>query len=366
MRKVERNQWLRLYQLADKIKALKAWEWMGIQDCFGVMTNEMHEPCTVLFCNSESSGFDIRFMIGWKSFYDMVIHLAKPALQEPSFLLELRFVNLLFLESAQMGEHEQAVLDAIGRKPDAEGKSPVFRSFIPGYHPWQPDSHERDLLEDAMYQTLGMVLRVESNGDLLKPRFPHELLIREKRESGEWHDRWVRVKNPVNEEVEVSVEKRRIYALRGKPLLPITVQMDLILTSLAVQTLKNKRPQTTYVLLLVDVSSGKIYSGELMHATEGVPQMWGHIPERLLSIFEQMNGCPSTIELRSDRMANLMRPLSELLSFKMVRRERLSVLEYVAEGLNASLKGKEDDVLEEPPSDSPAKDVTATNSECDA
>jgi hypothetical protein len=62
------------------------------------------------------------------------------------------------------------------------------------------------------------------------------------------------------------------------------------------------------VLLAVNAESGLIVSGELFQATEGVAQMWAEIPGHLLQLFERIGGCPQTIEICGDRMANLLRP----------------------------------------------------------
>ncbi|NLF98573.1 MAG: hypothetical protein GX565_00315, partial [Lentisphaerae bacterium] len=98
------------------------------------------------------------------------------------------------------------------------------------------------------------------------------------------------------------------------------------------------RPQTAYVLLAVDAVSGMIIAEELFLATDGISRMWAAIPERLLALFKRLGGCPETIEIDCDRMANLLRPLGEFLPFKMVRRERLNALESAREKINAYMK----------------------------
>ena len=81
-----------------------------------------------------------------------------------------------------------------------------------------------------------------------------------------------------------------------------------------------------------------IIAEELFLATDGISRMWAAIPERLLALFKRLGGCPETIEIDCDRMANLLRPLGEFLPFKMVRRERLNALESAREKINAYMK----------------------------
>jgi len=239
-------------------------------------------------------------------------------------------------------EHEQAFLKRLRRPAGEAFSTPIFRSLIPGYHPWLPDEHERLLLETALYQTFGMAMRVEEDGSLLRTRFPDEILVRRQDGRGEWSDAWIKVKEVGDEEVDVHIESKRLNKVRSLSLQPVTLQMDLVFMPIRINPAGN-RPQTAYVLMVVDARSGFIVAGDLMQATDGIAKMWAQIPERLLELFEQLGGCPSVIEIGSDRMANLLRPLSELLPFKMVRRERLTALEKAREHISAYLTREGED-----------------------
>ena len=333
MTRQEKEQWKRLYGMAERLDQLDPWQWMGVADCFGLEIPGLVEPCFVVFGGQSKAFRNIRFLFGWKAFYDLVTRLADPSKQVATWLLEIRMIELLFVGEDLLFEHEQKLLGALKRTADDACGTPVFRSIIPGYHPWLPDARERDVLEAALYQAFGMAMRVESDGMLLKDRFPREILMRKQDPQGTWQDTWVPVKEVGDEEVEVRLESKRLKSIRALPLLPRTVQLDLVFTPLTVRP-DGQRPQTTYVLLAVDAQSGLIIAGDLLQATEGIAQMWAQVPERLLEIFEKIGGCPAMIEINGDRMANLLRPLGEFLPFKMVRRERLAMLEKARDTLS--------------------------------
>lgn len=329
----QRNQWRRLYALADKLDRMDPWEWMGATDCFGVEVPGLDEPCFVLFGGQSKAFRHIRFLLGWKAFYDLVTKLADPSKQVATWLLEIRMIELLFVSEDLLFEHEKVFLKKL-RRPVGEACSiPVFRSIIPGYHPWLPDEREVQLMEGVLYQTFGMAMRVEADSGLLRVRFPAEILVRKQDPAGEWHDAWVKVKDIGDEEVEVRIESNRLLALGRMPMQSLTIQLDLVFTPLKILP-DGKRPQTAYVLLAVDAKSGFILAGDLLQATDGIASMWAQIPERLLKIFERQGGCPEVIEIGNDRMANLLRPLSEHLPFRMVRRQKLGMLENAREHLS--------------------------------
>ncbi len=336
----EKAQWQRLYAMAERLDQLDPWQWMGVADCFGIEVPGWDEPCFVVFGGQSKSFRNVRFLLGWKAFYDLVTRLADATKQVPTWLLEIRMIELLFVSADLLFEHEQALLKILKRPADAACATPVFRSIIPGYHPWLPEERERDLLEAVLYQAYGMAMRVEADGQLLKARFPREILMRRADAHGVWSDTWSPVKEVGDEEVEVRIESKRLQTIRALPLKPVTMQLDLLFTPLQIMP-DGQRPQTAYVLLAVDAQSGFILAGELLQATEGIAHMWAQIPERLLEIFDRLGGCPAMIEISTDRMANLLRPLGEFLPFKMVRRERLAMLEDAREHLSAYITQQE-------------------------
>ncbi len=326
-------RWRELYALAGRLDRIDPWQWMGAGDCFGVRVPGWDEPCFVVFGGQSNAFRHIRFLLGWKAFYDLVSRLADPEKQVPSWRLEIRMVELLFVDKDLLFDHELSFLRKLRRKPGDACTTPIFRSIVPGYHPWLPDASELQLLEAALYQTFGMAMRVEAESALLKERFPSEILVRAQNAKGAWFDVWETVKDIGDEEVEVRIESKRLSAIAKMPMQPVTMQLDLIFTPLKILP-EGDRPQTAYVLLAVDAKSGFILAGDLLQATEGIANMWARIPELLLEILEELGGCPEVIEIGNDRMANLLRPLSEHLPFRMVRREKLGMLESAREHLS--------------------------------
>jgi len=335
----ERNHWRQLYALADRLNRLDPWPWMSSADCFGLKVPGYDDPCFVVFNGASQKFRNVRFLLGWKAFYDLLTRLADPSKQVSSWLLEIRMVELLYVNDSLLFDHERPLLRMLKRVPSESFETPVFRSIIPGYHPWRPDEKERTLLSTALYEAFGMAMRVEANGDLLRSRFPREILIREQGTDGVWQDTWSPVKELGDEAVDVRIESKDLQTLQRLALKPVTLQIDLVFTPMRLLP-SGTRPQTAYVLLVVEAESGLIVAGEMLQATDGIAHMWSQTPGLLLRIFERFGGCPQTIEVRADRMANLLRPLGEFLPFKMVRREKLEMLERAHEHLSQFITGR--------------------------
>ncbi len=332
--KVEKKQWRDLYALAGRLDKLDPWQWMDLADCFGIVLPEMEEPCFVILSGESGKLRSVRMLLGWKALYDFMTKISNRAKQAEPWLLEIRMIELIFANEDIIFRHESDFLKSMRIKTGKDFDTPVFRSIIPGYQPWLPDQAECGLVAVALYQAFGMALRVENEAMLLKERFPSQILIRKQDAKGEWQDVWMPVKELADEEVEVRIESHQLETLKQGHLISVTVQIDLAFFPMTIQS-GRQRPQTAYVLLAVDAENGMILSSEVLQATEGIAKMWAQVPVRLLEIFDKLGGCPSVIEVKSDRMANLLRPLEEFLPFKMVRRERLGMLAKAHDSLGA-------------------------------
>ncbi len=325
MSRVEKERWRELYTLARRIGRLDPWQWMDVSDCFGISLPEMEQPCFVTF-NGESGVLrSVRMLLGWKALYEFMTKISDSAHQSEPWLLEIRMIELVFANAGLLFKHEEAFLRSMRIKAGEEFNTPVFRSVIPGYQPWLPDQEERGVVSTALYQAYGMAMRAENDAKLLKAHLPGQVLVRRQDADGDWQDAWMPVQEIADEEVEVSIDSDGLATLKKKPLIPVSLQLDLAFMPMTIQS-AGERPQTAYLLLAVDADNGMIISGEVMQAADGIARMWGQVPVRLLEIFKKLGGCPAVIEVKSDRMANLLRPLEEFLPFKMVRRERLGML----------------------------------------
>lgn len=341
MAKYKIEGWRGLYRLAEQLDRLDPWGWMEVPDCFGIAIPGWDEPAFMLLSGESESYRSARLLMGWKPVYNFIARIANPKMQTPGWLWEIPMLELQFMTPELLFDFEVTHHKRYGIKPDDKGFTPTFRSIRPGYHPWRMELAERRLMEHALYQLLGMALRIEREPQMLSGRFPREVLIRTMDESGVWSDVWERVKSLQSEEVEVDLAGDWMRRLVDGPTQPMTVQVDLLFTPLRLRYSAGRRPQTAYILMVVESSSGFILRGELMQACDGVPEMWSRIPEVLLRTFDRMGGCPEAVEVSSERMAELLRPLTELLPFKMVWRKKLDKVEQAQADFESLLLDEE-------------------------
>jgi hypothetical protein len=359
MTQSEKEQWGKLFGLADRIWRLSPWGWCRPGECFGIWPVGRDEPCIAIFCEGvDTKTRIIRYALGWQAFFDFLTRAQSQTKPVATWMLEIPMLELLYLNGRMLFAQEKVLLDSLKRPFDSDKNDvPVFRSIKPGYHPWLPDAVERVTLEQLLYQTYGMILRLEEQPDLLLGE-RGKLLILRQGSDGLWKDEWVAPPRFEEEGVEIRLKAELLEKLKRQPLKPVTIQLNLqfmpILVGVElkrpsgtpgadhpevvpVPAAEAPRPSTAYMLIAVDVKSGDVFYEGLLHATEGIAKMWGEVPERILELFDQIGGCPEAIEVSGERMTNLLRSLEVYLPFKMVLRERLKLLDAVADQLSRKL-----------------------------
>jgi hypothetical protein len=324
--------WRRLFDVAEQFRRLAPWKWMADDAIFGV---RLPGTDTIGFVNVMGAAGKHRacaVYLGWQALYDLLQALAQGGLDFEAFL-EIPQLQLGLESRDDLRPVDLQPVRALGLRFRGPQAWPVFRSHRVGYLPWLVDAAEAAWLHTAVYQSLGMAMRLEDNPRLLQPEQPGTMLVRGPDAAGVWQDEWLPVPRPPDRRVAVVMDRRRIDALRRKPA-GENLQVDLLL-SRAVIGHRNERPQTAYLLLIVDAASGFILNVEMMQALEGVDAMWGTVPNLLLRSFQKLGGYPRSVEVRGERMMNVLRPLSEQLPFRLTRCSRLAQVDAARESFDA-------------------------------
>jgi len=328
--------WTSLYDLADRLKKLSPWNWMAPSDGFGVRLADSDETGFVSFIGRDDTYRACAIFKGWEAWRDALAS----SLDEPISMLETHQLQLAYFDRSLVSPVEMEVFRALGRRYRGRQAWPVFRCHRVGYLPWTVDQSEALWMAGVLRQAYGMAMRVEDNPNLLRTRFPEAFLVRVQDRQGSWSDDWQTLPAPPQKEVLVSIDLDKIARLKKAPPLARRLQVDLAISPAVLRAGDQARPQTAYVLMIVDAETGRIEAGEIMQATAGIEAMWAQVPDILLQVFLTLGGCPREIEVRSERMANVVRSLIELLPFRLTRREKLGYLEQAREGLNAYFKGR--------------------------
>jgi hypothetical protein len=335
------SAWRRLYDVAARIRALDPWPWMNLGHVFGVQPHGSAGPGFVLFSEQgDPPRRAVSVYPGWAPFRDAIMSHAHPDGRAPlERTVEESWLRLMFLPQAGLGRGDRAVLVRLGWDLTGADEFPAFCSQKVGYFPDRLGPSEVVWLHAVLYQAYGMALRVETAPDLTQERMPRTFLVRMQDAAGGWRDAWVD-EPAARTDVDVSIDLDRVRRVRCHPAGAAVLQADLVLSPLKMKSAEDHRSEAVFTLLLVNGETRVIIRCDAMQATEGIETMWAQVPGAVLRGLEQLDALPAVIEVRSERMLNVLRPLTELLPFKLTRRENLDALAVARDSLNDLLRVK--------------------------
>ena len=332
--------WRRLYELAGRLKRLAPWRWIAEEQYFGVQLSGAAAPRLVTFLGGHGTYCACTVYPGWRALRDIQAVQANHADDDAAIVLEIPHLQVVYTERQFVSPPERAVARALGQRFRGKQDWIVFRSFRPGYLPWPVDGAEAVLLVEVLNQTLGIALRAEDDRDLLG-REPGRFLVRAADGAGGWRDEWTAMPDLPLEEIQYGIDTALVARLKKGRKLDIRTAVDLVLSPSVIQPTRESRPQAIYLLVVMDADTHHAYGLEMLQALEGLPAMWAAVPQKLLEVFARLGGCPRTVEVRGERMMNVLRPLTELLPVHLTRREQLPAVVAFMQGMEQFIRQRQ-------------------------
>jgi len=205
------------------------------------------------------------------------------------------------------------VIKKLGLKLRRHQVWPQFRSYRPGFLPWDLETQEARFLACALEQAIDVALRFKQDPGLLTPGDGNTYLVRvARRERGDpsWEDQIITVSPVEPEPIPNSVSVAKLEAVKLLPRDQRVVEMDLFVVPMRIRE-RGARPYMPYMLLIVDRASGLVLASELFEAEETPQQTWGLVPDNMLQQFEAMRAVPSRLLVGSQLLLHLLQPLAD-------------------------------------------------------
>ena len=332
-----------LCQLASMIQQMSPWRFMSETDVFGFQDPETSELGFISVMGELGQHRAIAVYRGVEGLYGLrrfeeALEVDPKSDAAHEMFFEIPQIQLEFEQSAELEKRDRAMIKSAGFKFPKDQR-PKFRSYRPGYLPWFITRDEATHLIYALTQTLDVASRFFSEPNLLPMNEnleDREYLIRIPRmnESGpSWEESIFTVDPPPTQLSPFSLEDSTVAELNELPRCG-PMEVDVFVLPGRVGR-SNERPRLIYGLLSVDVESGFILGMELLEATEGVDLMLANLPEKLASQWLEHAMVPQQLKVRSQRLADLLRPLADQLALSISLVKRLPELNRAKKSLTA-------------------------------
>ena len=322
---------LHLYMMAGDIRRMGPWDYLYENEIFGVQV-----PGTdlVYFVSVMGSEGEFPALSFYKGYEGLVAFLEFRAEAERLSRLDDSSVSMmrasvmigspmtiphLMLSFDDREELEKEDLTAIrksGVSFRGRGQWPRIEEIVPGYFPVYPGRETLVELFLVMQQVLIVLDKVrEDDNYLMREDDPGTtFLIRVPTGKGpkfRWKDLYL-IPDPewgeLSYSVDISSESRN--ALSSLPEASLELQLDLFILPVPVKEKGSKR-YFPFVLLLVDKGNGMVMSSSILTPWPDLQSMYESVPQQVLEDLIESGHRPSTIEIRSDLLFELLQEILE-------------------------------------------------------
>ena len=208
----------------------------------------------------------------------------------------------------------------------------VFR-HDPGFVPRELAEPERSLVRKILWETYGVMMRVESDRELpLRFATDKSMFARVETSAG-WIDTPMEIPDPRPHIEKVSIAKALLAKAKDLPFgQSESVELDFRI-DLGVVT-KEPRPRCAYRLLAIDPATGACVISDRTSVTPdgGLKAMWEGLAPRVLTRLVERGRIPGEIRVCSGRVFRMLRPLCLDIPFKLSLHDALPKLEAAFAG----------------------------------
>ena len=321
------QEWKDLYEAAIQFKKMKCWDWMWDTDLFGVqnpITGEIGYCCVM---GGAGEHYALAVYQGSEGLYGYLSLQSgiKPSLQD---ILSLQKLLMASFEDRELLQKEDIQLTKkFDLKFSGPDSWPLFRSYLPGYHPWYLTDEEAKYLTLCLWQAIDVSLRFKDDPRKLAPHMGNHYLVRvpKKDKTGlSWRDVWMEplplqkgeiIVEPIDE-VRLEKIKRRIPNRQG------VWEVDYFYYPNPIQE-KKDRPYYPYITLWVDQHSGFILS----HHLDKPAECMSEFQRNFFKLAEKKKILPREILVKKEETLKLLEPIASELGINIRRVKKLEMLE---------------------------------------
>ena len=330
---VSAADWRALCDSARLLQHLAPWTWMEPSRMFGLsLPGSIQIVFVSIMGGGENQKPAVFAYLGWEAFTHIRERMAARNLTIRD-LIETPALQLTFVTATDIGDDDRSILACAGLGIPLPERVPVFRSHRTGYLPWLLNAEEVRTLNAILRQVAGVVMRGETDPDLLTPTNPDLIRVLGPDAAGLWQEEWHPVPPASAFERPAPPDAAKLTHVAALPTSHARIQFDLALSRATVGE-AGQRLRTTYLMAAFDSQNGKCIGADVIMPVEGLAAMWRSVPDRFLNLCLHAGSRPCEIEVASEQMMETLRPLLGRLPFKLTLRLRLPHFQAFLEEMN--------------------------------
>ena len=339
------EEWRALYDAARDFKEIAPWEWMRDSDMFSVQNPVDGEFGYLCVLGRKKESFDLLVYLGSEGL-EGYLKIANGAVNpgNPDAIHINKCLSASFEDKAYLTNEDLAVIKELGLRFSGRNAWSQFKSFRPGYLPWQLAKDEAVYLTLCLHQAKEIALRFKESPNMLKSSQPGHYFTRFVQKEDailKWKDGWYKptfLREMVT--VRQTIDESRLEKIKSLNRQKNMVwEIDFFYAPANVAE-KGNRPYYPILFLWVDQASYFIFS---MHVT--APDRYRvEFIEQCLRAFESSKIVPGEIQVRKEELLVYLKPLAQRLGVGVKVVNKLKAVDDARKGMR-ELFGKEEKMV---------------------
>ena len=335
--------WGSLFHKFAAIVRLDPWAWLAPQDFFGIRLPAFDEPVFIHF-DAVGDAPGVTLVFGWRG-EGLHRHVLAGIDHVDMRAYEIPLVRACLRPLDDLTPVERALAEAAGCAPDAHGRLPVFVRYRPGWMPWTLDADDVRRCEAVLNQTLGVLLRAETDKALVARADPATVWVRaQDGKTGGWREGWERLR-PFQDHApgpRAMPSDDLIAQVNALPETLASVEADLglvpkmaLVNAEIVKKCAGGRLPLGYLFAVADAAAAAPLGSCVFYPCDDLDGLWNVVPESLLRVFTALGRRPREIAVSSHVMQAFLRPLQTRIHFKLTFHEHLPRFDAILERTRA-------------------------------
>lgn len=322
-----REQWEKLYEVAEKIFQLKPWEYLHESDNITILLPGRDEPMYMVTMGIGEVTYGVGIYPGYISRNALRKIETDASDGVVSAAFEQHCINLYFGNREELEPDDRKIIKDLGLKFRGKNRWPHFRSMIPGFIPWVLNYSEAELAIQALQNyVMAFVAYAKGtsvdfeNGETLLRFFAPEL------------DMWINVpcEMPPVPIVTPRLQFRddlTVAALKKKKKTAAKLSAVVSYLPAPIQENKNERPRLPLVAMLMDMSSGMIEG----HAMEMTREDIGGAAVEMLVDYISQHGRPQSIDISDEFTHSILADFVSKVGIKQTQGDKSLAMNMIME-----------------------------------
>lgn len=324
-----------LFQLMKMIRDLAPWDWMEETDLFGLKHPDTDDIAFISVMGSAGEYLSIAAYLGVRGLFTFYEMQKQGPYINRELVLNTPQIHASFENRSDLTDYDYQLIKSLGLKFRGRYQWPQFRSFRPGYVPWNIDVAEAKFLAYVLQQIIEFTPQIRDNPRIINTRRRNAVVVRVPEKRGDqlvWKNETHTFKRPAQTPIKLAFDETLVDELEALEYYDGVFEMDVFMYPAPIGE-EGKRPIFPYVFSMVDANHDQIICNTMVQPLPSIEDMWSQMPNVFAQELINFGAVPRIIRLSDPFAFEVFRPLGKALGIKMRRANYLPVMEQTKAGL---------------------------------